>query len=150
MAYSSKTFNTKATSVDTDEVKTWPPKVTHRNRKTGLVERRENYIMRTVGSTDKNNRDRVNYVEYPAGSGNLWDKNWKAIGRWDKDAPEGKRFKKDEAHIVWAPPATEDQILAKEMAQDKMKIAELERELAAIQAEKSEKKAVPAKKDSGA
>lgn len=146
--YSSKTFNTKKTAVETDEPKTWPPKVTYRNPKTGLVERQEPYIMRTVGSP--NSRDRVNYLEFPAGSGNLWSKDWKPIGRWDKDAPEGKRFKKDEPHVEWKAPETQDQKLAREMAADKLKIAELEKELASIQAEKDAKAKPPMKKDSGA
>jgi hypothetical protein len=148
--YSTKTFNTKQVASHEDEPKSWPPKVTHRHPKSGHIIKQDNYIMRTVGSTDKNNRDRINYVEYPAGSGNLWDKKWNAIGRWDKNAPEGKRFIKGEAHALWAPPETEDQVLAKEMAQDKQRIAELEKELAAISAEKADKKSAPTKKDSGA
>jgi hypothetical protein len=146
--YSDKTFNTKKVAVSAEEDKSWPPRVTHRNPRTGLVEKQTPYILRTVGS--KNNRDRVNYVEYPAGSGNLWDRNWKAIGRWDASAKEGERFKKDEPHAAWAPPVTEDQKLAKEMAGKDVRIAELEKELANIQAEK-EAKAKPAqKKEAGA
>lgn len=131
--YSSKTFNTKKVAVETEEDKTWPPKVTFRNPKTGMVEKETPYILRTVGSKD--NRNRVNYLEFPAGSGNLWDQNWKPIGRWDKDKPEGQRFIKDAVHSVWAPPETQDQKLAKEMAADKLRIAELEKEVALIKAE---------------
>jgi hypothetical protein len=148
--YSSKTFNTKATSIDTEEAKTWPPKVTHRNPKTGQVIRQDNYIMRTVGSLDKNNRDRVNYVEFPAGSGNLWSKNWEPAGRWDAKQPEGKRYLKDAVHVDWTPPETQDQVLAKEMAQDKQRIAQLEKELSAIRDEQADVKSVAKKKDSGA
>jgi hypothetical protein len=147
--YSSKTFNTKAVADNAEETKTWPPRVTHRNPKTGLVVKQDNYIMRTVGSLEKGNRDRVNYVEYPAGSGNLWSKNWEPVGRWDKSLAEGKRYLKDATHVAWAPPETQDQVLAKEMAQDRQRIAELEKELAAIQAEKDNRKA-PVKNGSGA
>lgn len=146
--YSSKTFNTKKTTAEQEEVRSWPPRVTYRNAKTGLVERQDPYIMRTVGSKD--NRNRVNYVEYPAGSGNLWSKDWKPIGRWDATKPEGSRFLKDEPHQAWAPPETQDQKLAKEMALDKQKIAELERELAAIQAEQVPKKPATTRNGSGA
>lgn len=148
--YSSKTFNTKKTSIDTEEARTWPPKVTYRNPKTGQVIRQDNYIMRTVGSLDKNNRDRVNYLEFPAGSGNLWSKNWEPAGRWDAKQPEGKRYIKDAPHVEWTPPETQDQVLAKEMAMDKQKIAELEKELSAIRGEQADGKSVAKKKDSGA
>lgn len=147
--YSSKTFNTKKLTEETEDVKAWPPKVTYRNRKTGQVERQEPYIMRTVGSKD--NRNRVNYLEFPAGSGNLWDAKWNAIGRWDASKPEGQRFLKDAPHVAWVPPETGDQKLAREMAQDRMRIAELEKELASIKAESDGVKAKPSsKKDSGA
>lgn len=150
--YGPKTFNTKQTAVEVEETKSWPPKVTYRNAKTGLVDRQEPYIFRTVGSLEKGSRDRRNYVEFPAGSGNLWDSKWNAVGRWDKDAPEGKRFKEGEAHVVWTAPETEDQKLAKEMAQKSVRIAELEKELAAIQAEREVKKPeikTAAKKEAG-
>jgi hypothetical protein len=147
--YSSKTFNTKKVATEIQEEKTWPPKVTFRNRKTGEVERQDPYILRTVGSSDPKNRSRVNYMEYPAGSGNLWDQSWKPIGRWDKDAPEGMRFKKDEPHVIWTMPETEDQKLARQMAQDRMRIAELEKELAAIKSEATDSKVSAKKKDAG-
>lgn len=146
--YSSKTFSTKKVAVAEEEVMSWPPKVTHRNPKTGLVEMTSPYILRTVGS--KNNRDRVNYVEYPAGSRNLWDRDWKAIGRWDETKPEGSRFLKDEPHVAWHPPETEDQKLARRMAEQDVEIAALKKELAAIQAEKDAKAKPVAKKESGA
>lgn len=139
--YSSKTFNTKETATSEDEARTWPPKVTYRNAKTGLVERQDPYIMRTVGSSDPKNRDRANYMEYPAGSGNLYDRNWEPCGRWDANKPEGQRYLKDATHIAWNPPETQDHKLAKEVAQKDVRIAELEKELASIQAEKEVKSA---------
>lgn len=116
--------------------------VTKRHPKTGLVIKRDPYIMRVVAQGS----DKVQYVEYPAGSGNLWSTAdgvlKEPIGRWDAKKPEGQRFLKDEKHIEWTPPLTEDQKLARSVMQKDEKIAQLEAEIASIKAEQ-EKRAAP-------
>ena len=144
--YSNKTFNTKKAAVaDESEMKSWPPKVTFVNPKTKEIVKRDNYIFRDVGLKGSRT-ERTKYLEWPAGSGNLWTPNWEPNGRWDTTKKEGERYLADAAHIAWAPPETSDQKLAKQFAENTARIAELEKELAAIQAEKAPKP----KKDSGA
>jgi hypothetical protein len=124
-------------------------RVTYRNMKTGMVEKSDPYVLRIVGEGG----NRTQLWERPAGSGNLWSHahGGKAVGRWDLSKAEGERFIKDAAHIAWAPPETEDQILARSIATKDNKINELEREIAAIKAEKiaRDEKSVQ-KKDKGA
>lgn len=121
--------------------------VTYRNIKTGLVEKADPYIMRVIAA-DSGGKAKV--WERPAGSGNLFDSHGTPIGRWDKTKPEGERFLKDEKHIEWKAPETEDQKLARSVLEKDVKIQELERELAAIKAEKEKKSAPQTKKDQGA
>jgi hypothetical protein len=122
---------------ETEEV-TWPPKVTYRNPKTGLVERRDNHTFRVVGSSTSG--DRVQFLEYPAGSGNLFNAKMEAVGRWDKTKPEGQRYLKNEPHVEWNPPETDDVKLARALAEKDVKIQALEKELAHAQAERSAEK----------
>jgi len=132
-------------------------KVTHRDEQTGLVTHKDPYILRIIGEKDSNEKQRL--WERPAGSGNLWDKQNNPVGRWvyEEKTVKGKKVKvgshdPDAAHIAYVAPLTGDQKLRQEMSQDKVKLAELERELASIKAEK-DKKAAPAatpKKDQGA
>lgn len=118
-------------------------RVDFRHPKTGLVVKRNPYVLRTV----KEGGGSVSYFERPVGSGNIWDAKGNAIGRWDKTKPEGERFLKGEKHIEWTPPETADQKLARESAANSARIKELEMELAAIKAEKN---AQAKKKDQGA
>lgn len=132
--------------------------VTHRDEKTGQITRTEPYILRVIGEVGSNEKSRL--WERPAGSGNLFDKKGNPVGRWvyEEKSVKGKKvrtgkFVPDVEHVEFVPPQTEDQKLRYEMTENKAKIAELERELAAIKAEK-EKKSAPAqpaqKKDQGA
>lgn len=118
--------------------------VTHRHPKTGLVTHSDPYVLRVLASGE----GKARVWERPAGSGNLWDINNNPIGRWDKTKPEGERFLKDEPHIAWTAPLTEDQKLARSVVEKDVRIQELEKELAAIQAEREAK--APHKKDKGA
>lgn len=124
--------------------------VTHRHPKTGLVTKKDPYILRVV----REGGNKVRYFERPAGSGNLWNKKGEPIGRWDASKPEGDRFLKGAEHVQWTPPETEDQKLARSVAEKDARIQELEKELAAIEAEKSARSAgkvsAQAKKDQGA
>lgn len=121
--------------------------VTHRHPKTGLVTHTDPYILRVIASGD----GKVRVWERPAGSGNLWDKHNKPCGRWDKSKPEGERYLKDAEHIAWTAPETSDAKVARESAEKDVKIAELEKELAAIRAEREAKAPVAqAKKNQGA
>lgn len=137
----------KAPLAEREEEKTWPPKVTYRHPKSGQVIKQDPYVLRTVGNP--NNNDRVQYLEYPAGSGNLWDAKWQAVGRWDAEKSEGQRFLRGEPHIEWKKPESSDDVLAREVATKDVKIAELQRELEAIKMEREAKKVAP-KKDQGA
>lgn len=103
--------------------------VHHRNPKTGLVEKADPYILRVC---DAGNGGRTRLWERPKGSGNLYEKSGKPCGRWI----DGKHDSKAE-HIAFVAPLTSDQKLAAESIENKVRIAELERELAAIKAEKT-------------
>lgn len=132
---------------DEEQPKGFDLVVTHRHPKTGIITHSDPYILRVIA----NGEGKARVWERPAGSGNLWDKQNKPIGRWDKTKPEGERFRKDEAHIAWAAPLTEDQKLARSVIEKDVRIQALERELAAIQAEREAKSATPTpKKDKGA
>jgi len=113
--------------------------VTHRDEKTGRVIRTNPYIMRVVAA-DGGGRSR--YWERPAGSGNLFDRWGKPVGRWDNTKPVDQRFVKGAAHVAWEAPLTEDQKVSRENAA-------LKAELASLKAEQT-KKAQPTKKDQGA
>lgn len=127
--------------------------VTHRDPQTGLVTHTDPYILRVVGE----GTERQKLWERPKGSGNLWDSHNNPIGRYiyEEKVVRGKKvrvgkYHPDEAHIVFTPPLTKDQLLAKSLGEKDVRIAELERELKSIQAER-EKKAQPStqKKDQG-
>ena len=123
-------------SIEEEKEKGFPLKVTYRNSKTNLITKKDPYIMRVVSDGAGGKSE---LFERPAGSGNLFNKKGEAIGRWDKTKPEGKRFLKDEKHIEWTPPLTEDQKLAKSLISKDARIEELEKELASIKAEKKAK-----------
>lgn len=109
--------------------------VTRRHPKTGLIVSSDPYTLRTVKSGD----GKMFLYERPAGSGNLWNKQGEAVGRWDKTKPEGERFMDKAAHVAWVPPETADQKLARSVVEKDAKIAELEKEMAAIRAEAKKK-----------
>lgn len=124
--------------------------VTYRDDKTGQVTHTDPYTLRVSGEQGSN--ERVRLWERPKGSGNLFDKKGNPAGRWvyEKVSEKGKTFMKGKhdptaEHIEFTPPLTQDQLLAKELTDSKVKIAELEREMASIKAER-EKKDAPASK----
>lgn len=132
-------------------------KVTYRNMKTGMVEKTDPYILRIVGE------ERTQLWERPAGSGNLFDrpKDGVAIGRWiyEEKMVKGRKIKTghyDEKaeHVKWNPPLSDDQKLARSVAEKDAQIEALRKELDGIKAEKAEKEKAPAqqtqKKNQGA
>lgn len=112
-------------------------KVTYRDEKTGLVTHKSPYILRVVGEA---NGGKKRYWERPAGSGNIFNKHNEPVGRWLVDEKTGRgKFVEGVEHIPWAAPETEDQKLARSVAEKDSKIAVLEKELASLRKE-SEKK----------
>lgn len=119
-------------------------KVTHRDEKSGAVVETNPYVLRVCGTTGSSEKTR--YWERPAGSGNLFDKKGQPCGRWDSTKPEGQRYIKGAAHVEWTPPETKDQKIIRSLSEKDLRIAELEKELAAINAEKAAKAPAPAQK----
>lgn len=111
--------------------------VHHRDEKTGLVTKSDPYTLRVTGVQGG---EKTEIFERPPGSGNCFAKNGEPIGRWVVD-PKTKRgsLKEGEPHVTYSKPETQDQKLAKELITKDSRIAELERELAAINAEKEKK-----------
>lgn len=109
-------------------------RVTYRDEKTGLVTHTDPYILRVIAAPDGG---RTRLFERPSGSGNLWNKRGEPVGRWIVD-PKTKQgtFKEGEPHVAWQRPETDDERLVRSVIERDAKIAELERELAAIQGEK--------------
>lgn len=105
-------------------------RVTHRDPKSGAVVRQDPYILRVIG--EGGNKRKL--FERPKGSGNLWNRQGEPIGRWVKG-----EFVEGEPHVEFTPPPTQDQLLAQSLVQKDSRIAELERELQAIQAESDAK-----------
>jgi hypothetical protein len=101
--------------------------VHYRDDKTGLVVETDPYILRVVGESAGG---KSSYFERPKGSGNLFNKRGEAIGRWVDGG-----FKADMPHVAFVAPLTQDQKLANSLVEKDSKIAELEREMAAIRAE---------------
>lgn len=103
------------------------------------------YTLRVCKTADG---DKTEIFERPPGSGNCFAKNGEAIGRWivseKKDEKTGKMVKvgaldSNAAHIKTDPPMSPAAKQALETQRKDSRIAELERELAAIQAEKEKK-----------
>lgn len=115
-------------------------RVTHRDPKTGLVAAQDPYTLRVVSE----GTDKIYLFERPVGSGNLFGKQGNKLGRWVKN-----EWVKDAPHVEFIMPETQDEKLAREYAQKDLEIAELQKELAAVKAEK-EKKTQPPKTDKGA
>jgi len=127
--------------------------VTYRDEKTGQITHTDPYILRVMG--EEGSRAKSRMWERPAGSGNLFDKHNNPIGRWvtKEEKVGGKMIKKGTyvptaEHIAWEKPLTKDQMLSKQMGEQQTRIAELEKELASITAEKTQSSAP--KKDKGA
>lgn len=128
-------------NIDPSDVEQNPMlRVTYHDSRTGLVKKKEPYIMRVVGEGG----NRTQYFERPAGSGNLFNFNAEPIGRWDASKPEGERFLEGAKHIEFVMPETADEKLAHSIITKDVKIKELEAELRAIKAE-AEKKSAPPK-----
>lgn len=136
------------TIVEPEAPKGFDITVTHRDPKTGLIVKKDPYILRVCGQEGSNSKSR--YWERPAGSGNLFDKNNNPIGRWEyeeKALPNGLKsrvgkFVAGAKHISWEAPLTQDQKIARENAA-------LRAELDALKAEKDKSASAP-KKDKGA
>lgn len=111
--------------------------VTHRDEKTGLVAMSDPYTLRVSGIAGG---ERTEIFERPPGSGNCFNKKGEAIGRWVVD-PKTKRGALDEklAHVKVDPPMSPAAKAKLESERKDSRIAELEKELAAIQAEKEKK-----------
>lgn len=101
--------------------------VTHRDPMTGRVVSTNPYTLRVIGS---GNGQKTQLFERPPRSGNLFDGKGRPFGRWEN----GKHNEKAN-HVVFVPPETEDQKLARSVIEKDSKIAELQRELASIKAE---------------
>ncbi len=108
--------------------------VNHRDPKTGLVTKRTPYVLRVVGAPDGG---RTSLFERPKGSGNIFDGQGNPWGRWIKG-----EHHPNEPHIAFVVPLTEDERLKHSVVEKDAKIAELEKELAAIRAEATAKSAV--------
>lgn len=118
--------------------------VHHRDPKTGALVNVTPYILRVCGETGSS--EKTYLWERPKGSGNLFDKQGNPVGRWvmEEQDVKGKKIKVGKhdpkaEHIAFTPPPTKDQQLAASIAQKDVRIAELERELKAIQAESAPK-----------
>jgi hypothetical protein len=109
--------------------------VDQRHPKSGLVIKSDPYTLRVIGSGE----GKTWVFERPVGSGNLWNKSGDPIGRWDKSKPEGERFIAGAEHIAWTPPLTADQKLARSVIEKDGRIQELEKEIAAIKAEREKR-----------
>lgn len=125
--------------------------VTYRDEKTGLVVKSDPYTLRVTGESGSSERQRL--WERPKNSGNLFDKKGNPCGRWEYEEKtvKGKtiktgKYNPDAEHIAFVPPPTKDQLLAQQLTEKDVKIAELEREMAAIKAEKEKKDSPPAGK----
>lgn len=114
--------------------------VTHRDERTGLITKRDPYILRVTQASDGG---KTRLWERPVGSGNLFNSKNVACGRWivDEKTKKGKHVA-DAEHVHFTPPPTEDMKLAQEMTQKDVRIQALEAELAQIRAE-GEKKMSP-------
>jgi hypothetical protein len=108
-------------------------RVTHRDERTGLIVERNPYKLHVIGNADGT---KMKLWERPVGSGNLWNFKNEPIGRLVKGA-----WEKDAKHIEFTPPQTQDQKLAHDLIAKDAKIAEMEKELAAIRAEQEKKDA---------
>lgn len=144
---------------DIAEPKGFDLTVTHRDPQTGLITKVDPYIKRVSAVTGSNERSRM--WERPAGSGNLFDKQGNAIGRWiyeDKmvhgKLVRGGKYDPDAKHIEWAPPLTADQKVAQENAALKAELAARDLEIKKLQGELAPRITKPApnqqKKEQGA
>jgi uncharacterized small protein (DUF1192 family) len=118
--------------------------VTHRDEKTGQVTHKNPYILRVRG---EGGGEKSRFWERPAGSGNLWNKKGEPVGRWEAIPGETNKGRPvmgvvNKPHVEFVAPLTSDQKLANSVVQKDSRIAELERELAAVRAEESKKSEV--------
>lgn len=82
------------------------------------------------------------YLERPMNSGNLWTEGNQPAGRIEKTfGPAGqvltKKFDHEASHIAYTPVLTGDEAIMYQLEQERAARVELERELAAIRAERS-------------
>lgn len=109
-------------------------RVTERDPKTGKVTRSNPVTIRKILKPEGGT---IQLVEWPKGSGNLWNNKEfpEPIGRWVNG-----EFKKGEAHIKFELPESADQKLATRATSAEIRVKELERELNQIKAEQAKKK----------
>jgi uncharacterized small protein (DUF1192 family) len=110
--------------------------VTHRDPKTGLITKQDPYTL-IVGSGENGGKTRM--WERPKGSGNLWNKRGEPIGRFVAKGDGKREYDAKAKHVEFIPPETEDQQLARSLTEKSERIAQLEKELAGIKAEKDKK-----------
>lgn len=123
---------------DMEEQKGFDLTVTHRDPKSGAVTKKNPYTLRVIG---QGANGKTQLWERPVGSGNLWNKAGEPIGRWE----DGK-FCEGVAHVTFVPAETENVKFARTANEQAAKIAQLERELAAIKAEGKAPKSAPSDK----
>lgn len=111
-------------------------KVHHRDKRSGQVTHVNPYKLRIVGE------DRLKLYERPVGSGNLWNGQNKAVGRWiveDKNGEKIEKYDPKAKHIEYTPPMTQDQVLARQVAEREVENATLRAELEAMKLEMQKK-----------
>jgi uncharacterized small protein (DUF1192 family) len=110
--------------------------ITHHWNRQGQLTRTNLYIMYIIEGNK--------YFERPVNSGNLWHENNQPAGRVEKTfGPNGvvakKSFDYKAPHKAYTPKLEGNDALKYQVEQERDRIAELERELAAIKAERSGK-----------
>lgn len=125
-----------------EEVTGFNKKVTYRDPLSGQIVKKDPYIKRVCRSEGGGN---TRYYERPIGSGNLWDAQGNAVGRWDHTKPEGQRFIKDVEHKPYVPTMTEDEKLANKILATENKNKALLAELESVKAELAKKAEVKSK-----
>lgn len=115
--------------------------VTHRDKKSGRITHKTPYILRMIKGADGTGKRKL--FERPVGSGNLFDGQNRPCGRWLKetnaDGDLTEKYDPKAKHIDFIPPKTDDQKLAASVLEKDSRIAELERELAAVKLEGEKK-----------
>lgn len=109
-----------------------------RHPKTGVLERTNHYRLFCEGSEQ--------FFERPKYSGNLFYMNNEPAGRivQTKNPTTGKtrnEIKRGEPHVDYIPPATRDQVIAKQLVQKDDEIRALQAKLAALEQEQNKAEA---------
>lgn len=110
--------------------------VTHRDPKTGLITKQDPYVL-IVSAASEGGKSRM--WERPKNSGNLWNKKGEPIGRFVRDEKGKRKYDATAKHVEFIPPETDDQKLARSVVEKDDRIAQLEKELAGIKADKEKR-----------